>query len=119
LTQAATKSWADFPCANGVSVTPRKSKRSWFSWGNWNSDENIEVTLPRRYVVDVRTGGGSVQLRDAVGVATLRTSGGSISAKNVTGNVEARTSRGSISLRAENWTDMACYRGPRNSPFSM
>ncbi len=81
---------------NGVSVTLRKSKSSWSWWGNWNKDENIEVTVPRRYAVNVRTGGGSVELRDTIGTASLRTSGGNVSAKNVTGNVEARTSGGSI-----------------------
>ena len=81
---------------NGVAVTLKKAKRGWTWWGNWNSDEEIEVTVPRRYAVNVRTGGGSVELRDTVGTASLRTSGGNVSAKNVTGNVEARTSGGSI-----------------------
>jgi DUF4097 and DUF4098 domain-containing protein YvlB len=81
----------------GVSVTLRRSKRSWlFAWGNWNNEESIEVTVPRRYAVNVRTSGGGLELRDTVGAANLRTSGGSVSVKNVTGNVEARTSGGSI-----------------------
>ena len=85
---------------NGVVVTLKKVKRGGFRWGNWNSDEEIEVTVPRRYAIDVSTGGGSVELRDTVGTATLRTSGGDISAKNVTGNVVARTSGGSIQADA-------------------
>ena len=85
---------------NIVTVTAKKAKRSWFSWGGWNGDQQIEVTVPRRYAIDVRTGGGSVDLRDTTGVATLRTSGGDVSAKNVTGNVELRTSGGSILAEA-------------------
>ena len=81
---------------NGVAVTLKKLKRGWFWWGNWNSDEEIVVTVPRRYAIEVSTGGGSIELRDTAGTATLRTSGGDVSAKNVTGNVEARTSGGSI-----------------------
>lgn len=81
---------------NDVSVSLRRGKRSWFSFGSWNTDENIEVTVPRRYAIDVHTAGGSVQLRDTVGSASLRTSGGSITANDVTGNVELRTSGGSI-----------------------
>ena len=77
---------------NGVAVTLKKVKRGWSWRGNGNSDEEIEVTVPRRYAIEVSTGGGSVELRDTVGTATLRTSGGDVSAKNVTGNVEARTS---------------------------
>jgi len=80
---------------NGVTVTARKPGRNWFSWGRWGKQE-IEVKVPRRYGVNVRTGGGSIVLRDTSGRASLHTSGGSISAKNVTGNVELRTSGGSI-----------------------
>jgi DUF4097 and DUF4098 domain-containing protein YvlB len=84
----------------GVTITAKKEKRSWFSWGGWSGEQQIEVTVPRRYAVNVRTGGGSVELRDTTGIATLRTSGGDISAKNVTGNVELRTSGGSIHAEA-------------------
>lgn len=82
---------------NGVTVTLKRSpKQGWFSWGSWNNDERIEVTVPRRYSVDARTGGGSIDVRDTTGAATLRTSGGSITAKNLVGNVLARTSGGGI-----------------------
>jgi DUF4097 and DUF4098 domain-containing protein YvlB len=79
-----------------VSVTMKRTKRSWFSWGNGNNNEEIEVKVPRRYAVDVSTSGGSIELRDTSGITKLHTSGGDISAKNVTGNVELRTSGGSI-----------------------
>src|SRR5436190_8485429 len=83
---------------NGVTVTMKKDSHNWFSfsWGDSSADELIEVTVPRNYLVNARTGGGSVELRDTVGAASLHTSGGDISAKNVTGNIELRTSGGSI-----------------------
>jgi hypothetical protein len=81
---------------DGVTVTLRTAKLSWFSWGNWRSEQDIEVSVPPRYGVKVHTGGGGVDLRDTVGAASLNTSGGDVSAKNVTGNVELRTSGGSI-----------------------
>ena len=81
---------------NGVTVTLRQSKQSWFSWGGWRSEQEIRVTVPRRYVINVRTGGGSIDLRDTEGTASLNTSGGDVSAKNVTGKVKLRTSGGSI-----------------------
>jgi DUF4097 and DUF4098 domain-containing protein YvlB len=82
---------------NAVNVTMRRQeKRSWFSWGSWNTEGKIEVTVPRRYGISVRTGGGSVDLADTIGSAKLNTSGGDISAKNVNGAVELRTSGGSI-----------------------
>jgi len=80
----------------GVTVTVRKGKQRWFSWGSWRNDQDIQVSVPRRYAIDARTGGGSVDLRDTVGAASLHTSGGDVSAKNVVGNLKLRTSGGSI-----------------------
>jgi DUF4097 and DUF4098 domain-containing protein YvlB len=80
-----------------VTVTLRREKKfSWLNWGSWNGEQHIEVTVPRRFNINVRTGGGSVELRDSVGSATLRTSGGSVTARNLDGNVELRTSGGGI-----------------------
>jgi DUF4097 and DUF4098 domain-containing protein YvlB len=82
---------------NDVTVTMRrKSQRSWFWWGGWSGDQDIEVTVPRRYAIDVRTSGGSIELRNTEGTASLRTSGGDISAQNITGKVELKTSGGTI-----------------------
>jgi DUF4097 and DUF4098 domain-containing protein YvlB len=82
---------------DGVNVTLRRTEKGrWFSWRSWSSEERIEVTVPRRYVVNVRTGGGSVDLQDTTGSAKLQTSGGDISAKNLVGNIELRTSGGGI-----------------------
>ncbi len=82
---------------DGVTVTMRRQEKiSWFSWGSWNSDGRIEVTVPKWYQISVRTGGGSVELADTAGSAKLQTSGGDIAARNVTGNVNARTSGGDI-----------------------
>ena len=80
---------------NDVDVTLH-NKRTWSWWSFGRSDEQIVVTVPRRYGISVRTGGGSVELRDTGGSASLHTSGGDVSATNVTGNVELRTSGGSI-----------------------
>ncbi len=81
---------------DGVNVSLRREKGKWFSWRSWSGEERIEVTVPRRYLVNVRTGGGSVELKDLNGTATLKTSGGDISARNVTGNIDLRTSGGGI-----------------------
>jgi hypothetical protein len=81
---------------NDVAVTLKHGKSSWFSLRNWNREEKIQVSVPRRYRVDAHTSGGGVELRDTTGDASLRSSGGGITAKNVNGNVEARTSGGGI-----------------------
>ncbi len=81
----------------GVTVVMRRpEKKGWFNWGSWNGGGSIEVTVPRRYGINIKTSGGSVELKDTIGSATLHTSGGDIVAKNVNGNVEARTSGGGI-----------------------
>jgi DUF4097 and DUF4098 domain-containing protein YvlB len=82
---------------DGVTVTMRRrEKHSWFKWGSWNVDAKIEVTVPRRYAIDIQTSGGSVELTDTIGRAKLHTSGGDIVAKRMNGNLEAQTSGGGI-----------------------
>ncbi len=81
----------------GVTVTMRrKEKGGWFNWGSWHSEGNIEVTVPTRYALDVRTGGGNIDVANTVGPVDAHTSGGDIAAKNLSGNVEVHTSGGGI-----------------------
>jgi hypothetical protein len=82
-----------------VTVTLRRpDKGGWFNWRSWRGEQHIEVKVPKQYSVNVRTGGGSVELTDTTGSANLYTSGGDIEVKNVNGNVEARTSGGGIEV---------------------
>jgi len=82
---------------NEVTATMRRSKNGkWFNWGSWSNESSIEVTVPKRYEVSVRTGGGSIELKDTVGSVKLNTSGGDITANNLNGTVGMRTSGGQI-----------------------
>jgi DUF4097 and DUF4098 domain-containing protein YvlB len=82
---------------DGVTVTMRRTeKKGWFNWRSWNGDSRIEIKVPKRYQVSVRTGGGSIELTDTSGAAKLQTSGGDIVARNLVGSVNARTSGGGI-----------------------
>jgi DUF4097 and DUF4098 domain-containing protein YvlB len=82
---------------DGVTLTLQQSRKwRWLDWSSWNNEARIEVQVPRRYNVNVRTGGGGVELRDLTGAANLRTSGGDIVAKNVIGSTYLRTSGGGI-----------------------
>lgn len=74
----------------------RRDGRGWFSWGSGVHDEFIEVTVPKRYTVNVRTSGGNIELADTTGAATLKTSGGNVAAKNLIGRTDLRTSGGNI-----------------------
>ena len=83
---------------NEVTATMRRAKRNkWFSLGFWRGEASIEVTVPRRFEVNARTGGGGIELTDTVGAVKLNTSGGDISARNLDGTVWLRTSGGQIS----------------------
>ena len=94
----ATMKLDAFQKDDGVTVVmQRPGKKGWFNWGSWNGEGSIEVTVPQRYGIRIRTSGGSVELKDTIGSVKLHTSGGDIVAKNVNGNVEARTSGGGIS----------------------
>jgi DUF4097 and DUF4098 domain-containing protein YvlB len=81
---------------NDVNVVMRRGKSGWFR--SWNGNQEIRVSVPQRFEIKVKTGGGDVDLTNTTGSASLRTSGGDIVAKNVTGNVEADTSGGNISI---------------------
>lgn len=81
---------------NEITATMKRSKSGkFFSWG-WRSESSIEVTVPRRFEVSVRTGGGNIDLKDTVGSVKLNTSGGDVTARNLDGVVSLRTSGGSI-----------------------
>jgi len=81
-----------------VTVTARREEKkfSWFQWGSWHDEGNIEVTVPKRFEIKVRTGGGGIELLNTVGTVNAHTSGGDISAKNLGGNIEVHTSGGGI-----------------------
>jgi DUF4097 and DUF4098 domain-containing protein YvlB len=84
---------------NEVTATLRRPKSGgWFNLGSWRAESSIEVTVPRRFDVNVRTGGGSIELRDTAGSVKLNTSGGDITAKNLDGTVWLRTSGGGINV---------------------
>jgi putative adhesin len=82
---------------NDVNVTMRRGQTGWFrSWSG--GDQEIVVSVPQRFEIKVKTGGGDVELANTTGSASLNTSGGDIVARNVTGKVESNTSGGSITM---------------------
>jgi len=69
--------------------------------GGRNSRVDVEfiITVPKNYNVNLKTGGGSIEVDDIQGNVKLNTSGGSIDIGNVDdGNVDAHTSGGSIKV---------------------
>jgi DUF4097 and DUF4098 domain-containing protein YvlB len=68
--------------------------------GNWGNRMRLRfvITVPGRYNLDLKTGGGSVSVNDLEGSVLARTSGGSLHFGQIKGSVTGRTSGGSITL---------------------
>jgi hypothetical protein len=59
----------------------------------------MEVEVPTKTNVDIRTGGGDVKVSHLEGDTNLETSGGDVGVSALVGNLTARTSGGDIELR--------------------
>jgi hypothetical protein len=59
----------------------------------------MEVRVPTKTNVEIRTGGGDVKVSHIEGDTNLETSGGDVGVSGLTGNLTARTSGGDIELR--------------------
>jgi DUF4097 and DUF4098 domain-containing protein YvlB len=73
-------------------------------WNFWEKDRNrlrVEfiVSVPRKFALDIKTGGGSITIDDVTGDIRAETSGGSLNFERITGPIRGRTSGGSIRLR--------------------
>ncbi len=56
----------------------------------------VRLRIPERFSVEIRTGGGSIQIEEIEGEVEARTSGGRIELDGAQGDVELRTSGGGI-----------------------
>jgi len=82
--------------AGEVRVTARK--KHMFGWPN-HLRLHFDVRVPAETQVDVKTGGGSVEISQLKRDADLNTSGGSINVSDLAANLKAHTSGGSIELK--------------------
>lgn len=73
-----------------------KRKHSLFGWFTSGIKMHFEIKVPRKFNVNVETGGGSIYTEDISGSLDLSTSGGSIKFENVEGVFDVSTSGGSI-----------------------
>ena len=83
--------------AGEVKITARR-RHPW-AW-NWGHGPNLhfEVTVPQETSVEVKTGGGGVEVSRIKRETELDTSGGSIRAADLGANLRAHTSGGGIQL---------------------
>jgi DUF4097 and DUF4098 domain-containing protein YvlB len=76
----------------------KQNKRGWSLFSGRKPRLNFKtvVRIPKEFDVDANTSGGSIDIKNLIGDASLHTSGGGIEMDNVEGAVTARTSGGGI-----------------------
>jgi hypothetical protein len=83
---------------SGVTISVRMDHTGWLDWlvlGSNRVDFTVEV--PRTYPVDLRTSGGSLDVRNLNASVRGKTSGGGIHVQDVAGPVNMHTSGGGVS----------------------
>jgi DUF4097 and DUF4098 domain-containing protein YvlB len=84
---------------NTLSVTARNKKDKTISWGREPGLQvRYEVSVPKKFDVDLTTAGGDVRIAELDGGVTAHTTSGSIQLPSVTGRVEARDAGGDIAI---------------------
>jgi hypothetical protein len=81
--------------SQGVTVTGRVERDGWFGWFG-RERVHFTIDVPRDYPVDLRTGGGSLDVRDLKAALRGRTAGGSVLIRDVSGSIDTHTAGGSI-----------------------
>jgi hypothetical protein len=82
--------------SDGVDARLVGTIRGWFGPMFGRTRIRVRVRVPEDYSLDVRTGGGSIEIEELGGPVRARTSGGSIELEGARGPVDLRTSGGSI-----------------------
>ena len=90
-----------------VVETERSRNRNW----NWRkrggAELAVDISVPRRFNVDVKTSGGDVDLEELAGEVSLMTSGGDIEIENVSGPMaRIKTSGGDIDVESVECEDI-------------
>lgn len=82
-----------------VARSPRESG-SWFRRLTHKVSRNYQytITVPTKFVADVKTSGGGIRVSDLEGKLSAHTSGGGLDFKRITGPIDGRTSGGGIKL---------------------
>jgi len=67
-------------------------------WRNNHLKVRFNITVPKNYNLNIKTGGGKIDVADIQGSVDLKTSGGSIVLGKIDGKVNAKTSGGIMTL---------------------
>lgn len=83
--------------SNSVTAKAEGNNSSWFSGGN-NVSISFVVYVPYKMSTELKTSGGSIQMKGVYGRHDVKTSGGSLDFFDIQGDLNARTSGGSINI---------------------
>ncbi len=83
-----------------ITVRARRKERGIFGWFRSGEAPLFQVTVPRRFDLDLRTAGGKIDIADMDGEVVARTAGGGLVVGEVAGSVHGRTAGGSIRVAA-------------------
>lgn len=67
-----------------------------FGWNDRNLNVHYEITVPRRFDVRVKSGGGGVELDSLRGNLHVKTGGGHLKFEDIDGNVDGETGGGEL-----------------------
>lgn len=82
--------------AKGDNVTLRGRLRGWMPDVLGSPHVRARVRVPSEFSVDIRTGGGAIEIEDLEGEVRVRSSGGAIEIGRIRGDVDVETSGGAI-----------------------
>jgi DUF4097 and DUF4098 domain-containing protein YvlB len=82
--------------AKGDNVTLRGRPRGWMPDVLGSPHVRARVRVPSEFSVDIRTGGGAIEIEDLEGEVRVRSSGGAIEIGRIRGDVDVETSGGAI-----------------------
>jgi DUF4097 and DUF4098 domain-containing protein YvlB len=77
-----------------------KREGGWFNWFSGNIRLKLEIFVPSKFNIKMKTSGGDMYLSKIVGDIKLSTSGGDLSVKESAGNMHVTTSGGDITLNS-------------------
>jgi hypothetical protein len=82
--------------AQGDEVRLEGRPRGWMPDVLGGPQVRVRVRVPSEFSVDIRTGGGDIEIEDLEGEVRARSSGGAIEMGSISGDVNAETSGGAI-----------------------
>ncbi|MDR3181118.1 MAG: hypothetical protein LBT61_04220 [Prevotellaceae bacterium] len=102
----------DIKTENGV-LTAHAHRKKGFKWSsNTGLSISFRITTPRTVDGEIKTSGGSIELRNVSGTLDFHTSGGSIRIDKATGHLTGKTSGGSVQISdSKDYIDIATSGG--------